>query len=94
MSTSTRSQQGFALAMPVIHATLVTLLLFVFTWPAATAEPRDVPLGVVGPAPATDQISSMLEPREVSTGLPQAMLSATGIPYPSYSLKNTLAIDP
>lgn len=64
MSTATRSKQGFALAMPAIHATLVTLLLFLFTWPAATAEPRDVPLGVVGPAPLADQISSMLEERQ------------------------------
>ncbi len=61
MSTSTRPQQGFALALPVIHATLVTLLLFLFTWPAATAEPRDVSIGVVAPAPVADQISSMLE---------------------------------
>ena len=64
MSTSAQSHHRFAFAMPVIHASLVTLLLFLFTWPAATAEPRDVPLGVVGPAPATDQISSMLEERQ------------------------------
>ena len=64
MSTSAQSDHRFALAVPVIHATLVTFLLFLFTWPAATAEPRDVPLGVVGPAPATDQISSMLEERQ------------------------------
>ena len=64
MSTSAQSHDRFAFAMPAIHATLVTLLLFLFTWPAATAEPRDVPLGVVGPAPATDQISSMLEERQ------------------------------
>ena len=64
MSTSTQSHHRFAFAMPVIHATLVTLLLFLFTWPAATAEPRDVPIGVVGPAPAADQISSMLEQRQ------------------------------
>ncbi len=64
MSTSAQSHHRFAFAMPVIHATLVTLLLFLFTWPAATAEPRDVPLGVVGPTPATDQISSMLEERQ------------------------------
>lgn len=64
MSTSAQSDHRFALAVPVIHATLVTFLLFLFTWPAATAEPRDVPLGLVGPAPATDQISSMLEERQ------------------------------
>jgi hypothetical protein len=36
----------------IILATVVTLVLAVFTWPAGSMEPRDLPVGVVGPVPA------------------------------------------
>lgn len=64
MSRSIHPGQGFAFAVPVIHAAVVTLLLFLFTWPAATAEPRNVPVGIVGPEPVAEQIAAMLDARQ------------------------------
>ncbi|TCO34119.1 hypothetical protein EV652_102184 [Kribbella steppae] len=40
---------------------LLTVLLIAFAWPAARSEPRDVPLAVVGPAPAVAQVEKGLE---------------------------------
>lgn len=61
MSNSTKSSSRFALALPFIHAIIIASLLFLFTWPAATAEPRDLPIGVVGPAAIAEQIVDQLE---------------------------------
>ena len=44
------------LAAPVI----VAIALSTFAWSAANLEPRDLPLGVAGPAEATGPIEAML----------------------------------
>ena len=44
------------LAVPVI----VAIALSTFAWPAANLEPRDLPLGVAGPAEATGPVEAML----------------------------------
>lgn len=36
------------------------LLVCLFAWPAANAEPRDLPVVVAGPAPAADQLAARL----------------------------------
>jgi hypothetical protein len=45
------------LAVPVI----VAIALSTFAWSAANLEPRDLPLGVAGPAEATGPVEAMLE---------------------------------
>ena len=47
------------LAVPVI----VVIALSTFAWSAANLEPRDLPLGVAGPAEATGPIEAMLSER-------------------------------
>jgi hypothetical protein len=49
-----------ALAVPVI----VAIALSTFAWPAANLEPRDLPLGVAGPAEATGPVEVMLAEQE------------------------------
>lgn len=46
---------------PIIHAALMSVLLLLFTWPAVTAEPRNVPIGLVGPTQITEAIAEKIE---------------------------------
>jgi hypothetical protein len=48
------------LVVPLVVAVVLTL----FAWPAARLEPRDLPVGVAGPAAATAPIEQRLETRE------------------------------
>lgn len=48
------------LAVPVI----VAAALSTFAWSAANLEPRDLPLGVAGPAEATGTVEAMLAEQE------------------------------
>ncbi|WEK60900.1 MAG: hypothetical protein P0Y60_16605 [Candidatus Microbacterium colombiense] len=48
---------GIALGL----AAVVTAIVLAFSWPAVTAEPRDVPLVIVGPAAAVDGIQTLLD---------------------------------
>lgn len=43
---------------------VVALALSLFAWPAAELAPRDLPVGVAGPAPAARAIQARLAPRE------------------------------
>jgi hypothetical protein len=43
---------------------VVALVLTLFAWPAARLEPRDLPVGVAGPAAATAPIEQRLQARE------------------------------
>ncbi|WP_369244940.1 ABC transporter permease [Streptomyces sp. R41] len=47
-------------AVIVLVPTLVALALWAFAWPAARTAPRDLPLGVAGPATATAQMQKQL----------------------------------
>ena len=51
-----RPPKAAILMIPVLAALLLTL----FAWPAARIEPRDLPIGVAGPAPAAAAIESRL----------------------------------
>ncbi|MEU5289977.1 ABC transporter permease [Streptomyces umbrinus] len=51
-------------AVVVLVPVLVALALWAFAWPAARTAPRDLPLGVAGPATAVTQVQKQLEEHE------------------------------
>ncbi|MFF8642892.1 ABC transporter permease [Streptomyces sp. NPDC015345] len=60
-----RSGQGPRIAMvAALVPVLVALALWAFAWPAARTAPRDLPLGVAGPAAAAEPVAQRLERRE------------------------------
>ncbi|WP_409473671.1 ABC transporter permease [Streptomyces sp. HC307] len=52
------------IATVVLVPLLATLALWAFAWPAARTAPRDLPLGVAGPAAATAQVEQQLTRQE------------------------------
>jgi hypothetical protein len=48
------------LAALVIVPLVVAVVLTLFAWPSAKLEPRDLPVGVAGPAPAVGQLEQQL----------------------------------
>ncbi|MEV0637623.1 ABC transporter permease [Streptomyces sp. NPDC050619] len=48
-------------AVAVLIPLLAALALWAFAWPAARTAPRDLPLGVAGPAAATAQVERQLQ---------------------------------
>ncbi|MEV0319786.1 ABC transporter permease [Streptomyces sp. NPDC050658] len=52
------------LVVAALVSALVALALWAFAWPAARTAPRDLPLGVAGPAAATAPVESRLKERE------------------------------
>jgi hypothetical protein len=59
-SSSHRPPAAAILVVPLVVALILTL----FAWPTAKLEPRDLPVGVAGPAAATGPIEQQLEARE------------------------------
>jgi hypothetical protein len=59
-SSSHRPPAAAILVVPLVVAIILTL----FAWPAAKLEPRDLPVGVAGPAAATGPIEEQLSARE------------------------------
>ncbi|MCX4910681.1 ABC transporter permease [Streptomyces sp. NBC_00878] len=51
-------------AVILLVPVLVALALWAFAWPAARTAPRDLPLGVAGPATAAAQVQKQLEGHE------------------------------
>ncbi|MGW7075089.1 ABC transporter permease [Streptomyces sp. NPDC054866] len=51
-------------AAAVLVSALVALALWAFAWPAARTAPRDLPLGIAGPAAATAPLTAQLKHRE------------------------------
>ncbi|WP_052425013.1 hypothetical protein [Streptomyces fulvoviolaceus] len=67
MSTASAAPTGNArrmIAVVVLVPVLAALALWAFAWPAARSAPRDLPLGVAGPAAATAQAEKQLTQRE------------------------------
>ncbi|MDL5200173.1 ABC transporter permease [Streptomyces sp. ALI-76-A] len=58
------SQARRGLAATVLIPVLAALALWAFAWPAARTAPRELPLGVAGPAGAVAQVEQRLERRE------------------------------
>ncbi|MDQ0945058.1 ABC transporter permease [Streptomyces sp. V1I1] len=51
-------------AVMVLIPAVVALALWAFAWPAARTAPRDLPVGIAGPAAATAQLEGRFEQRE------------------------------
>ncbi|RZB20049.1 ABC transporter permease [Streptomyces sp. F001] len=58
---STRAPARRVIAVLVLVPVLTALALWAFAWPAARTAPRDLPLGVAGPAAATAQVEKQLQ---------------------------------
>lgn len=52
------------IAVVLLVPTLAAVALWAFAWPAARTAPRDLPLGVAGPAAATAQVEKQLARHE------------------------------
>ncbi|MFJ8111404.1 ABC transporter permease [Streptomyces sp. NPDC096132] len=52
------------IAVVLLVPTLTAVALWAFAWPAARTAPRDLPLGVAGPAAATAQVEKQLAQHE------------------------------
>lgn len=54
---------GRIVGISVMLAALVSLVVLAFSWPAVTAEPRDVPVAVAGPEQAVAALTTQLAER-------------------------------
>ncbi|MFI9548115.1 ABC transporter permease [Streptomyces sp. NPDC052016] len=61
---STRAPARRVIAVVVLVPLLAALALWAFAWPAARTAPRDLPLGVAGPAAAAAQVEQRLRQQE------------------------------
>jgi hypothetical protein len=61
MPPSTLSPRRRVAAVTLLIPVLVALALWAFAWPASRTAPRDLPLGVAGPAAATAPVEQRLE---------------------------------
>ncbi|WP_240524213.1 ABC transporter permease [Gordonia polyisoprenivorans] len=59
-----KSDEGKALALVLGLTAVVSILLLAFALPGVHSKPNDIPLAVVAPAAATEQISRALEERQ------------------------------
>ena len=57
---------GRVVGLAALLAALVGIVVVAFSWPAVTAQPRDVPIVVVGPEPAVAALSTQLAERSGS----------------------------
>ncbi|MDN3027750.1 ABC transporter permease [Streptomyces sp. S.PB5] len=64
MSTAPAGNARRMIAIAVLVPVLAALALWAFAWPAARTAPRDLPLGVAGPAAATAQVEKQLNRHE------------------------------
>jgi hypothetical protein len=49
------------IGLAAVVAVLLSVLLAAFAWPATHTAPRDVPVAVVGPPPAVEQVRATVE---------------------------------
>ncbi|MFF3332577.1 ABC transporter permease [Streptomyces sp. NPDC002888] len=61
---STAQNRRRLVAVVALVPLLAALALWAFAWPAARTAPRDLPLGVAGPAAATAQVERALDEHE------------------------------
>ncbi|MEU5892490.1 ABC transporter permease [Streptomyces sp. NPDC047461] len=64
MSTAPAGSARRMIAVAVLVPVIAALALWAFAWPAARTAPRDLPLGVAGPAAATAQVEKQLAQHE------------------------------
>ena len=63
-ASSSHSSHRPPVAAILVVPLVVALVLSLFAWPTARLEPRDLPIGVAGPATATEPIERRLAARE------------------------------
>ncbi len=51
-------------ALATLHATVIGILVLLFLWPAGSAEPRNLPVGIVGPEQVTSQVAEQLDAKQ------------------------------
>ncbi|MGW6600426.1 ABC transporter permease [Streptomyces sp. NPDC055036] len=65
MSGTARDQTPLRMiAVIILIPVAVAVALWAFAWPAARIAPRDLPVGIAGPAAAADQVEQRFEERE------------------------------
>ncbi|MDQ0603559.1 hypothetical protein QF037_007904 [Streptomyces canus] len=64
MSTAPTGNARRMIAVALLVPVIAALALWAFAWPAARTAPRDLPLGVAGPAAATAQVEKQLTQHE------------------------------
>lgn len=64
MPTAPTGNARRMIAVVVLVPVIAALALWAFAWPAARTAPRDLPLGVAGPAAATAQVEKRLAQHE------------------------------
>ncbi|MFJ2239928.1 ABC transporter permease [Streptomyces sp. NPDC087859] len=64
MSTAPTGNARRMIAVTVLVPVIAALALWAFAWPAARTAPRDLPLGVAGPAAAAAQVEKQLAQHE------------------------------
>ncbi|MDX3452837.1 ABC transporter permease [Streptomyces sp. ME02-8801-2C] len=63
-AASPQAHRRHMIAVVVLAPVLVALALWAFAWPASRTAPRDLPLGVAGPATAVTQVERQLSAHE------------------------------
>ncbi len=58
-----RTSTARVLAIGVALAGVVAVIVLAFSWPAVTAEPKDLPIAVAGPAEAVSTVEAAVEDR-------------------------------
>jgi hypothetical protein len=61
---ATRPPWRQVLALATVLPVIVTAAVLAFAWPASRIQPRDLPVGVVGSAPAVEQVISGMDAAE------------------------------
>lgn len=51
-------------ALVGLHATIVSVLILLFLWPAGGAEAKNLPIGLVGPAEMTSQVAESINSQQ------------------------------
>jgi hypothetical protein len=63
MSSSTHTPWSRAVGLGVVLAAVVGLIVLAFSWPNVTAEPKNLPLAVVGPDAQVSELEGALDQR-------------------------------
>ncbi|QTX03936.1 hypothetical protein [Agromyces archimandritae] len=61
MSASDRTPIGRVIALAIGLAAVVGVIVLAFSWPSITADPRDLPIAVSGPAEAVDAVTANVD---------------------------------
>src|SRR3954471_8001945 len=72
--TSPRTRWPFAIAFGLVASLLVGILITAFIWPAAASSPKDLPVGISGPADRVAAVSDVLAQQDPS---PMALVEVT-----------------